>query len=73
MLHIVPNTRLRCHLGTRGDYQPRGHKDGRPALHTYVSIAVICLLPWLHSQGKQDEGTKNCYSGTVLDGDWYVL
>ena len=22
MLHIVPNIRLRCHLGTRGDYVP---------------------------------------------------
>ena len=35
MLHIVPNIRLHCHLGTRGDYQSRGQKDGRPALHIY--------------------------------------
>ena len=35
MLHIVPNIRLRCHFGTRGDYQSRGHNDGRPALQIY--------------------------------------
>ena len=35
MLQKLPNIRLRCHLGTRGDYQSRGHKDGRPALHIH--------------------------------------
>ena len=43
MLHMVPNIRLLCHLGTRGDYQSRGHKDGRPALHIY-SVDMLAAL-----------------------------
>ena len=35
MLQKLPSIRLRCRLGTRGDYQSRGHRDGRPALHIY--------------------------------------